>query len=78
MKPLTARQYATLVFIQDYTVGNGRGPSISQIARYFGVTGSAISKRVRSLHNLGYVAWEPRQPVRVLFVPGMGMIARAA
>lgn len=77
MKPLTTKQYVLLRYMYDYEREHGYPAFYKELAYYFDTSYEAVIKRVQVLGRLGYVRYCPRKPARVLYMPGMGEIARA-
>lgn len=72
MKPLTSKQYLTLLFIRDFTAGNGHPPLVKDIAAHFGVSASTICERLNRLDSSGYTErqkWVDHS-IRVRRMPG--------
>lgn len=72
MKPLTEKQYLTLIFIQDFTVSTGYSPLVKEIAAHFGVSSSTICERLDVLESVGYTErkkWIDHS-IRVRRLPG--------
>ena len=68
---LTAKQRATLQYIQDYINHFEYPPTLREIAGHFGVSWKAISDRLLMMEKKGYIQRSPYRARAVKILKGV-------